>query len=161
MFSIIVAHSSNLVIGRENKIPWFLPTDLKRFKELTTGHKILMGRKTFYSLPKVLPNRQHIVLSRNKNLIIDDENVFILNDIKKFIIENKDSREEIFIIGGEEIYNLFAPYCKKFYITELLESFNGDAFFPDLIFKDYNLTFKSNLIKENNIEFLYKNYEKK
>jgi dihydrofolate reductase len=70
MLSIIVAISKNNIIGKEGKLPWYLPNDLKRFREVTTGHKIIMGRKTYESLPKILPNRQHIVLTRDKNFNI-------------------------------------------------------------------------------------------
>ena len=111
MLSIIVAVANNNVIGKDNKLIWHLPEDLKRFKALTTGHTIIMGRKTFESLGRVLPNRKHIVLCNDVNLNIENENVEVLSDIsmlEKYI----NSAEENFVIGGATIYKL----CKKIII---------------------------------------------
>lgn len=131
MLSIIVAVAKNNVIGKDNKLIWHLPEDLKRFKKLTTGHTIIMGRKTFESLGRVLPNRKHIVLTNNSNLKIEDENVEVIGDIKlleKYI----DSKEENFIIGGAAIYSLLMPYANKMYITQIDEEFEGDVYFPKI-----------------------------
>ncbi len=131
MLSIIVAISKNNVIGKDNKLIWHLPEDLKRFKKLTTGHTIIMGRKTFESLGRVLPNRKHIVITNNANMQIEDENVELIHDIKmlnKFI----NSEEEHFIIGGATIYKLLMPYANKMYITRINEEFEGDLYFPEL-----------------------------
>ena len=102
MLSIIVAKAKNNIIGKDNKMIWHLPEDLKHFKELTTGHAIIMGRKTFESLGRVLPNRKHIVLCNDVNLNIENENVEVLSDIsmlEKYI----NSAEENFVIGGATI----------------------------------------------------------
>ena len=131
MLSIIVAISKNNVIGKDNKLIWHLPEDLKRFKKLTTGHTIIMGRKTFESLGRVLPNRKHIVITNNANIQIEDENVELIHDIKmlnKYI----NSEEENFIIGGATIYKLLMPYANKMYITRINEEFEGDVYFPEL-----------------------------
>ena len=104
MLSIIAAISDNNVIGKDNKLLWHLPEDLKRFKELTTGHTIIMGRKTFESLGKVLPDRKHIIITRDTNYKVDDENVEIINEInelEKYINDDK----EYFVIGGAIIYS--------------------------------------------------------
>ena len=85
MLSIIVAKASNNVIGGNNDLLWRIPQDLKRFKEITTGHTIIMGRKTFESLPRVLPNRKHIVITRDKNFKVDSDMVHIVNDISSFL----------------------------------------------------------------------------
>lgn len=132
MFSIIVATDINNVIGKNNSLLWNLPNDLKRFKEITSNHKIIMGRKTFESLPKILPNRYHIVLTKNKDFTFIDENVEIVNSFNFLIKDYLNSDEEIFIIGGGEIYNLFLPYAQKIYLTKLNHSFNGDAYFPNI-----------------------------
>lgn len=131
MLSIIVAISKNNVIGKDNKLIWHLPEDLKRFKKLTTGHTIIMGRKTFESLGRVLPNRKHIVITSNTNMQIEDENVELIHDVKKL---NKyiNSEEENFIIGGATIYKLLMPYANKMYITRINEEFEGDVYFPKL-----------------------------
>ena len=121
MFSIIVAKSINNIIGVNNKMPWNIPSDLKRFKELTMGKKILMGRKTFESLPFVLPGRTHLVLSTKKDFSHNHKDVIIYNDLNNLISEYKDSKEEIFIIGGGKIYSELLKYTSKLYITEVLK----------------------------------------
>ena len=112
MLSIIVAMAKNNVIGKDNKLIWNLPDDLKRFKELTTGKNIIMGRKTFESLGRVLPNRKHIVLTKNKNWHYESDQVEVVNDIKdisKYIEDNNEN----FVIGGAEIYKMLIQYAKK------------------------------------------------
>lgn len=131
MLSIIVAVAENSVIGKDNKLIWHLPEDLKRFKKLTTGHTIIMGRKTFESLGRVLPNRKHVILCNDMELNIEDENVEVLEDIsmlKQYI----DSTEENFVIGGATIYKLLLPYANKIYLTLIHEKFEGDVFFPEI-----------------------------
>lgn len=157
MLSIIAAISDNNVIGKDNKLIWQLPEDLKRFKELTTGHTIIMGRKTFESLGKVLPNRKHIVLTRDTSYHIDNENVEIINDIEdleKYI----DSDEENFVIGGAIIYRQLMPKVDRMYITRIHEKFEGDAYFPVIDEEEWKLIKKIQGIQnENNIynyEFL-------
>lgn len=131
MLSIIAAVASNNVIGKDNKLIWHIPEDLKRFKQLTTGHTIIMGRKTFESLGRVLPNRKHVILSNNATLNIQDENVEIISDISllnKYI----ESEEENFVIGGATIYKLLMPYATKMYITKINQNFEGDVYFPQI-----------------------------
>lgn len=161
MFSIIVAYNQDNIIGKNNKLPWYIPDDLKRFKELTINKKIIMGRKTFESLPQVLPKRKHLVLTKNKNFSYLNENVEVMLDLKKFIDEYKNSKEEVFIIGGGEIYKLFLPYAKKLYITEVNFKINGDTTFPKFNISDWNLDFQSESLKYENIEYCYKNYSRK
>ena len=129
MLSIIVAVSDNNVIVKNNKNIWHLPEDLKRFKELTTGHTIIMGRKTFESLGRVLPNRKHIVITRDTNYNVDNPNVKIVNNIED--IENYiESDEESFVIGGAIIYRQLMDKVDKMYVTRIHEKFDGDAYFP-------------------------------
>ena len=161
MFSIIVAHNQDNIIGKNNKLPWYIPDDLKRFKELTIDKKIIMGRKTFESVPKVLPKRKHLVLTTNKNFLYIDENVEIITDFKKLIKEYENSKEEVFIIGGGEIYNLFLPYSKKLYITEVNFKIDGDTSFPEFDKSKWSLDFQSEIFKYENIEYCYKNYLRK
>ena len=131
MLSIIVAKAKNNIIGKENKLIWHIPDDLKRFKELTTGHNIIMGRKTFESLGRVLPNRKHIVFTQNPDFKIDDENVQVVHSMLE-IQEYIESKEENFVIGGAMIYNLLMPYVTKMYVTEIDKDFDGDTFFPKI-----------------------------
>ena len=131
MLSIIVAVAENNVIGKDNKLIWHLPEDLKRFKRLTTGHTIIMGRKTFESLGRILPNRKHVILCNDMEMNIDDENVEILEDIS-MLKEYIDSEEEHFIIGGATIYKILRPYANKLYLTLIHEEFDGDVYFPEI-----------------------------
>ena len=161
MLSIIVAIAKNNVIGKDNKLIWHLPEDLKRFKRLTTGHTIIMGRKTFESLGRILPNRHHVILCNDAELNINDENVEVLNDISlldKYI----NSDEENFVIGGATMYKLLMPYCKKMYITEINKDFDGDVWFPKIDLAKWKITNKEKgLTDENNpLEYEYVTYEK-
>lgn len=131
MLSIIVAIANENVIGKDNKLIWHIPEDLKRFKEITSGHKIIMGRKTFESLGRVLPNRKHIVLCNDMKMKINNENVEILNDISK-LDKYINSEEECFVIGGATIYKLLMPYANKMYVTKINQSFEGDVYFPEI-----------------------------
>ena len=104
---------------------------MKRFRELTTGHVIIMGRKTFESLGKILPNRKHVVFTQNPDFKVDDENVQIVHsmlEIKEYI----DNDEENFVIGGAMIYSLLMPHVTKMYVTEINKDFEGDTFFPKI-----------------------------
>lgn len=133
MLSIIVAiAASNNAIGKDNSLLWHISEDLKRFKEITSNHKILMGRKTFESLPGILPNREHIILTRDKNFNVDSDKVTIINNIEDAIKYYKDSNEEIFIIGGGEIYKEFLPLANKLYLTKVYKDFDADTFFPQI-----------------------------
>ena len=138
MLSIIVAKASNNVIGKNNSLIWHLPEDLKRFKALTTGHTIIMGRRTFESLGRVLPNRKHVILCNDMEMDIEDENIEILEDISmldKYI----NSEEENFIIGGATIYRLLMPYANKMYITEIDQEFEGDVSFPEINKEEWDI----------------------
>ena len=162
MLSIIVAIAKNNAIGKDNKLLWHLPDDLKRFKKITTGHNIIMGRKTFESLGRVLPNRHHIILSRNSQLNIDDENVEVIKNIselEKYI----NSEEENFVIGGATIYKLLMPYSKKMYITEIDKEFEGDVFFPEINKEEWKVTNREPGPEdnENDFEYEYVTYERK
>lgn len=131
MLSIIVAKSKNNVIGKDNKLLWHLPDDIKRFKEKTEGQTIIMGRKTFESLGGILPNRMHIILSRNPDFNIDSDYVKVVHtmlELQDFI----DDVKEYYVIGGSIIYNMLMPYCQRMYVTELDKEFSGDAMFPKI-----------------------------
>ena len=145
MLSIIVAKANNDVIGGDNKLLWHISEDLKRFKEITSGHTIIMGRKTFESLPKILPNRHHIVITRDTNFKVDSESVTIINDISDVISRFKDTEEEVFIIGGGEIYKTLIPYTKKLYLTRVYKDFEGDTSFPVINYDKWNIVNKSEI----------------
>ena len=131
MLSIIAAISENNVIGKDNKLLWHLPEDLKRFKELTTGHTIIMGRKTFESLGGILPDRKHIVLTRDMNYNIESDWVKVVHDIEELKDYINDDNEN-FVIGGALIYKQLERYTQKMYITRIYKTFEGDAYFPKI-----------------------------
>lgn len=162
MLSIIVAIANNNVIGKDNKLIWHLPEDLKRFKNLTTGHTIIMGRKTFESLGRVLPNRKHVILCNDATLDINDENVEVLPDINlldKYI----QSEEENFVIGGATIYKLLMPYANKMYITKINKDFEGDVYFPKIKEDEWQVVSKEQGLKNeaNPYDYEYVNYVRK
>lgn len=161
MFSIIVAHSKNYVIGNNNSLIWNIPTDLKRFKKLTSGKIIIMGRKTFESLPNPLPNRFHIVLSKNPENFKNEENVVFTNNLDKIINKYKNSPEEVFIIGGEKIYKLFLNYASKIYVTKIFQDFYGDAYFPNVDYSLFKKDYESDVIYENNTSFIFEDFSLK
>ena len=127
-FKAIAAMSLNRVIGAGNKIPWHLPEDFKWFKKLTTGHVIVMGRKTFESIGKPLPNRMTLVLTRSSIPINGVEIIPDLNHIKSRLPENDE--REIFICGGAQVYEEALPLCSDLYLTLVKRTVDGDAFFP-------------------------------
>lgn len=127
--SIIVAMAEGNVIGSNEKIPWHSREDLKHFKELTTGHHVLMGKNTFNSIGKPLPNRTNMILSRDHNLKIEGTTVF--QDLGNAIRFARDRNEqELFIIGGQQVYEFTLPITERIYETLVLEKHEGDTFFP-------------------------------
>jgi len=134
MIIMIAAVAENNALGKNNELVWHLPNDFKRFKSLTTGHHIIMGRKTFESFPKPLPNRTHVVITRNKDY--NPEGCIVVDSVEKAIAicpENETS----FIIGGGEIYNLGLPFADQLEITRVHHSFDADAFFPEINSDDW------------------------
>jgi len=124
--AIIVAMTPQGLIGKDNQIPWHLPADLQRFKKITMGHPIIMGRKTFESLPGLLPGRQHIVLTRNSSYTADGC-VIVTNWAQiEILVEGK-----AFVIGGADIYNYALPIAKQLYTTIVHAELEGDTHFPD------------------------------
>lgn len=154
MLSIIVAVAENNVIGKDNQLIWHLPEDLKRFKQLTTGHTIIMGRKTFESLGRVLPNRKHIILCNDMEMKVEDEKVEILKDIS-MLKEYIDSDEENFVIGGATIYKLLMPYAKKLYLTLIHEEFEGDVYFPEIKQEEWQVVSREKGIRNEENPFDY------
>jgi dihydrofolate reductase len=131
MISIVVAMSSNRVIGIDNKLPWNLPDDLKRFKNLTINNVVVMGRKTHLSIGKVLPNRLNVILTRNTtwhNPLGD--NCVVCYSVEEVL--EKFKYRDLFIIGGSEVYKQFLNIADKIYLTVIDKDFSGDAYFTDL-----------------------------
>ena len=162
MLSMIVAIANNNVIGKDNKLIWKLPEDLKRFKTITSGKTIIMGRKTFESLGRVLPNRFHIVLTKNKEYEFKHDQVKIVYDINE-LKEYIESEEEHFVIGGEAIYKMLMPVSQKLYITKLYENFEGDTYFPEIDENVWKIEKRQKGIKneENPYDYEYIDYIRK
>jgi len=126
--SIIAAVARNRAIGRRNRMPWRLPEDLKRFRRLTLGHAVVMGRRTFDSIGKPLPGRDNIVVTRSREW--SHPGCRAADSIEAALASAQTS-QEVFVIGGAEIYLLALPRAVRLYLTEIEREFDGDAFFPD------------------------------
>jgi dihydrofolate reductase len=129
----VVAIAENRAIGKDNELLWHLPKDLKHFKEITKGHTIIMGRKTFDSIGKPLPHRRNIVITRSKDLEI--EGAEVANAVEEALALCMDENE-VFIVGGAEIYKLAMPSTDRICLTTVHESYEGDAYFPEI---DYTI----------------------
>ncbi|NMF04401.1 dihydrofolate reductase [Clostridium beijerinckii] len=159
MISIIVAIAKDNVIGKDNKLLWHISEDLKRFKKITTGKKMIMGRKTFESLPGILPNREHIVLTRDNNFNVDSDKVTIEHDFNSVLQRYLECEDEVFVIGGAEIYKQFLPYAKKLYLTKVDEEFEGDTYFPGINYSTYNTEYTSEkfIDEKNGLHYTFVN----
>ncbi|MAU90013.1 MAG: hypothetical protein CMQ91_00795 [Gammaproteobacteria bacterium] len=144
--TIVAAIASNNVIGQKNSLPWDIPEDLKRFKQLTSGHTILMGRKTYDSIGRPLPNRTNIVMTKDTNY--QKEGVEIVFDEREALNLIKDLNQEVFIIGGSKIYELFEPWATSLMITRVLKDFEGDAFFPNINWNNWLIKNKEEFLDE-------------
>ena len=134
--TLIVAAAENNAIGNGNRMPWHLPNDFKYFKEKTLNHSVVMGRKTFESIGKPLPERRNIVMTKNTNYL--HEEVDVANNIDELLLYCRDERE-IFIIGGAEIYKQTLPLAHKVLLTRVHTTVDGDAFFPELPANEWKL----------------------
>lgn len=131
MISLVAAVAANRVIGRQGRLPWRLPADLARFKRLTTGHTVLMGRKTFLSIGGALPARRNIVLSRDPGFTAVD--CLVAHSVEEALAASgarADGGGEPFVIGGASVYELFLPLADRLYLTRIEVDAPGDAFFP-------------------------------
>ena len=144
--TIVAAIASNNVIGQKNSLPWDIPEDLKRFKQLTSGHTILMGRKTFDSIGRPLPNRTNIVMTKDINY--QKKGIEIVFDEREALNLIKDLNQEVFIIGGSKIYELFEPWATSLIITRVLKDYEGDAFFPDINWNNWQIESKEEFLDE-------------
>ncbi len=142
--TLIVAVSSNNVIGKNNQLIWHLPADMKHFKQLTTGHTVFMGRKTYDSIGKPLPNRRNIVISRNIKNIAGCEVVASLEDGLKLCADE----EEIFVIGGAEIYRQALPIANQIELTRVHQDFEGDTFFPKIDLQEWQETNRRDFVPD-------------
>jgi dihydrofolate reductase len=157
-WAIVVAIGKNREIGKNNDLLWRLSDDLKRFKSITTGHTIVMGRKTFDSLPKgALPNRRNIVLSHQKTKI---EGVEVYNSIDD-IVKACENDDKIFVIGGASLYQLFIDKVKQMHLTTVDATFEADVFFPNFNFNEWQIVEKKTIQANDKNEYNHTYYHLK
>ncbi|WP_404452793.1 dihydrofolate reductase [Virgibacillus necropolis] len=162
MLSFVVAMDRNRVIGLNNDLPWQLPKDLKFFKEKTTGHTMIMGRKTYDSLGRPLPNRKSVVLtSQNPSYPEEVEVIHDINTIKEW--NEKNPEKEFMVIGGATIFEQVLPFVDRMYITWIDESFEGDTYFPAFSKDEWTLTSKEKGEKneKNPYDYYFLQYDRK
>lgn len=160
LISLIAAMAENRVIGRDNRLPWHLPADLQHFKKLTLGKPIIMGRKTWESLPGLLPERNHIVLSRNRRY--QAEGAILVQDLERAVKAAGDVTE-IFIVGGATIYKQALVSADRIYLTLIHAQIEGDAFFPTLDEGQWRLAIREDHPPngKNPLPYSFLNYERR
>ncbi|WP_318508653.1 dihydrofolate reductase [Bacillus sp. T3] len=162
MISLIWAMDVNRVIGKDNQLPWHLPEDLKFFKRTTMGHPIAMGRKTHESIGRPLPGRENIIVTRNKDY--SSEGCTVLHSVEELIEFSRGLKEqEIFVIGGAEIFKEVFPVADRLYITKIDYSFDGDTYFPEIAMDEWNEIFHEPGLKDekNPYDYEFFTYERK
>jgi dihydrofolate reductase len=160
MISIVVAASTNNVIGVQGELPWKISDDLKRFKQLTMGNPIVMGRRTWESIGRALPGRQNIVLTRQSDLLAEGCDV-VASPAEALSVAG--DAEEIFVIGGSDIYALFLPKSTRLYLTRVHVHIDGDAYFPEFDEQDWQLieAESHDADEKNQLAFDFRTYERK
>ncbi len=159
--ALIAAAAENNALGIDNDLLWHLPDDFKRFKSLTSGHKIIMGRKTFETFPKPLPNRTHIIITRDVNYVPRFPNCLVVHSMEE-AIKKTVSDDLSFIIGGGEIYKLGMPYANKIELTRIHSNFEADTFFPEIDKSQWKLVAEVYHPKDerHQYDFTYLTYER-
>lgn len=156
--SLIVALAKNNVIGNKNALPWHLPEDLKRFRALTMGHHIIMGRKTYESLGRLLPGRTTVIVSRSKDYAVPG--ALVANSLKAAVaLCGKDN--EVFLIGGAELYREGLQLADRLYLTEIEAEFPGDAYFPEFDASSWQELSRESYLSESGLPFSYITLEKR
>lgn len=159
MLSLIVAMAANGAIGKDNAMPWHLPGDLQYFKTITTGKTLIMGRKTFESLPKILPNRRHIIITSKPEYAKFHPGVETASSLNDAIAK-APSADEAFIIGGSSIYREALPLCERLYITEIYADFDADTFFPEVDYSRYELVSQSEILSDGGVAYRFMQYRR-
>lgn len=161
MISLLYAMDRNRLIGKNNQLPWHLPQDLAYFKRVTMGHTIVMGRKTFDSIGKPLPGRENIIITRDKHFT--SNGCKIIHSIDELLeLSRNKMDEEIFVIGGAEIFKEILPYSDRLYVTNIYHEFEGDTYFPSIDENEWKMISKEPGIKDdkNPYDFDFAVYEK-
>jgi dihydrofolate reductase len=159
ILSLIAAVSKNNIIGGDNKLLWHLPADLAHFKKITSGHTIIMGRKTFESIGRPLPNRRNIVITRKE--FFEAPGCEIMSSLQE-AVDSCLKEKEVFIIGGGEIFIQVLPAADKIYLTRIYKDFEGDVKFPELNFSEWKLTkyVRHHADEKNQYEYSFSEYER-
>lgn len=160
MITLIAAAAENNALGKDNDLLWHLPEDFKRFKQITSGHYIIMGRKTFESFPKPLPNRTHIIITRQEEYLA--EGCLVVHSLEE-ALKIAPQNEEVFIIGGAQIYQQALPFADKIDLTRVHIELDADAFFPEFNTSEWNLVFSEKQFKDekHQFDFTFETYIKK
>jgi len=173
MLSLIVVVAANGAIGKDNVMPWRLPEELKYFKKTTMGKTLIMGRKTFESLPGILPNRRHIVITSDLGYAGSHPGIETATSLEEAIAKAQvawanssalterpaPSEDEAFIIGGGRVYREALPLCERLYITEIYADFEADTFFPEVDYSKYELVSQSEIFNENGVSYRFLCYQ--
>lgn len=159
MIIMIAAVAENNALGKNNDLLWHLPNDFKRFKAITTGHHIIMGRKTFESFPKPLPNRTHVIITLQKEYKV--ANCIVVSSLEE-ALSVCPTNEDVFIIGGGEIYNLALPMADKLDLTKVHHTFEADAYFPAIDTKQWKLISSEHHSKDekHQYDYSFESYER-
>ncbi|MFB6466105.1 dihydrofolate reductase [Cytobacillus sp. Hz8] len=160
MISLLWAMDEKRTIGKKNQLPWHLPEDLKYFKRVTMGHPIIMGRKTFDSIGRPLPGRENMILTRNQDFQI--QGCHILHSIEELLAYSRTIEDEIFVIGGAEIFKEVLPIADRLYVTQIYEIFDGDTYFPFFPLDEWKILSREKGIKneKNPYEYEFLVYER-
>ena len=161
MISFLVAMDKNRVMGIDNRLPWRLPADVKFFKEVTMGHPVVMGRKTYDSIGKPLPGRENIILTRNVDY--QPEGCKVIHTVEESIEYMKNKNDEVFVIGGAQLFKELFPVADRLYITEIHHEFEGDTFFPEFEESEWTLSSSEKGIKDekNPYDYFFHVYDRK
>lgn len=160
MISLLLAMDKNQLIGKDNDLPWRLPADLAYFKRVTMGHPIIMGRKTYDSIGRPLPGRENIIVTRDTSY--KAEGCKVIHSIEDIVKMSEETDQELFVIGGAEIFKEILPHSDRLYITEIEEEFEGDTYFPAFDKDEWKIISKEKGIKDekNPYEYTFLVYEK-
>jgi len=150
--SIIVAFDENRLIGNNNNLPWHLPADLRHFKKITMGHHMIMGRRTFESIGKPLPGRTSVIVTRQKNYMA--QGCIIVNSLDEALLYC-NNQDEVFIIGGAQIFECALPLAAKLYVTRILQAFKGDTWFPEISGDEWEVVSAENHNADEKNEWKY------
>lgn len=150
--SLIVAMATNRTIGINKQMPWHLSADLKKFKKITMGHPIIMGRKTFESIGRPLPGRQNIIISRDP--LYQQQGCLVFNDLES-ALQNCADINEVFVIGGATLYEATLAQADRLYITEIQQAFDGDTWFPEIKQEQWREVAREDIDNDSSVEFNY------